>query len=190
MPKNPRKESQMRTEPIDYTPVGATPQRIARGGVDTVPTDDAGVFATKVRIECVLDRYHQRAQIVDRQFHAGLRFHGIWRAAALPASVCGGYGENRGRGGGATGNSDARSHLRAILIGADLAVPFERDLPIITTMTGERFAPIALPLRLHSTGRVIVDVCGLGTWAGGTRRLDDLREGLDLLADYWGLARA
>jgi hypothetical protein len=152
-----------------------------------VRIDERGDRAIGVREEheCILDRYLHRSLIHDRQHKAGMVFRGAWLRAALPCATTSAYGEQRGRGGGST--FDARITLRRILIEGKLGKESPRDEPLITTMTRERFDCVRLPVILNQRGHVALAVCGLDEWAGGTRRLDSLREGLTDLADYWGL---
>jgi hypothetical protein len=146
----------------------------------------AGVTRARALVECVVDRYHHRCQITDRQLAAGLRFRSLWRGASLPASVTGSYGERRGGGSGIDGNTDARHALQSAIVGSGIGQHFGEDAPIlVATLSGERYEPLCLPVRLRLTGHVVVSVCGLDEWAGGTRRLDKLREGLSDLANYW-----
>jgi hypothetical protein len=167
-------------------PGAPTKERLAHGRVISVPTEDAGVFARKAVVECVLDRYWRRMQITDRQFGAGEKFRSMWIAAVHEPSVTSSYGERRGKGGGAITGSDARKVMRRALLEAGLAVNADSAPLLVMTKDGSRYEPVELPVRLRNPGHLVVSVCGLDEWAGGTARLMMLREGLSLLADYWG----
>jgi hypothetical protein len=166
---------------------GPTKERLARSRswVD-VPTDVPGVTAKQDLIECVVDRYHVRMQINDRQRDAGIRFRALWRCAVIEPATTSAYGERQGGGGGSIPLKDARVAARHALLGADLAKQSPAE-PI--RVRDEIFYPAWLNAVLLPAGLVTVAVCGADEWAGGTRRLMMLRDGLTALADYWGMER-
>lgn len=167
-----------------------TVQRATHGGLDLVALDSERVLVAKTRDECVLDRYWHRAQLVDRQHAAGCRLRGLWMGAARSPSVTSPYGEERGNGiGDGEGASRARSALNRVLLDSRLARHAANGEILVSSASGEKRWPVTLPLRLTDHGHVTISVCGLDEWAGGTRRLDMLREGLGMLADYWKIER-
>jgi hypothetical protein len=149
----------------------------------------AGITRARALVECVLDSYHTRMQINDRQLEAGLRLRALWRGAVYSESVTAAWAEAvSGGGSGGTTRGDAIWALRRALLGADLADQRDQDMPLLViTSKGEFAEPVTMPVRLRPAGHIVVAVCGIDEWAGGTRRLMALREGLTGLADYWKL---
>ncbi len=131
------------------------PREVTKGG-------QVASYGARVKVDCTLDRYHERAQITDRQLQAGLRFREAWHHAIRAPAVTSAYGERLfGRSDDATASGvDGRARVNAAL--ACLTQPQQT---------------------------VIIDVCGTDAWAGGTHRLAELRSGLTVLADWWGMAK-
>lgn len=161
-----------------------TKERKKHGGVDYIETISAGVLVAKAREECVLDRYWQRMQIIDRLHIAGCRLRGFWMSAAYPAATTSSYGDQRGSRHG-DGASLARIALRRVLLDCGLAHQSLEQPVLVISSTREQRYPVVLPIALTEVGHVTISVCGLDEWAGGTKRLDQLREGLRMLADHW-----
>lgn len=167
-----------------------TAERASKGSVvveDRTATPGGVVIAQGARalVECVVDAYWKRCQIVDRQHAAGIRIRQMYRAAMLPGAVTASYGERRGGGGGIDSTSDARAALRSVLLRSGLASEAPAAPLKVTTHQCDVIEPVAFPLALRPAGHVVLSVCGLDEWAGGTRRLDLLREGLAALANHW-----
>ena len=143
--------------------------RRAKGDiVEIEETIDAGIKRARVRTQTMLDRYLAREQITQRQFDAGQRLHGTWRAAGSAQTVVASYGLRVAGGGDMTQRQAA---LRSDVTSALLS-------------TGNRLASI------------LVHVClcdeAAGTWGERHRGkaadgIPVLRLALDCLADHWGL---
>jgi hypothetical protein len=162
-----------------------TPERAQHGGVviegqDGTALDDDGrrVIRARIEAECVVDRYHARMLLTDAQHDAGLRFRRLWRAAALPVAVVASYGDTRGGGGRVDSGTDARAALRSAVLDSGLGRESAAE-PLRVLQVETR------PYHLEPAGQVVVAVCGLDEWAGGSRRLELLRTGLAALAHYW-----
>lgn len=167
---SPRNADPDATQPAGLESGALTPrQREARGDVVVLEeTIEAGRRRVRVLTQTLLDRYRQRGQITDRQFDAGERLHGLWRAAGAAQTVVMHYGI-RIQGRGDLGERQAA--LRG-------------DVTRALTTVGPRLAS------------VLVHVClcdeAAGDWGERHRgRSGDgiavLRLALDALADHWGL---
>lgn len=122
------------------------------------------VTGARVKHECRLDWYNERAIINDRQHAAGIRFRGDWLIGTAEPRVIAGYAQ-------ALAGSAEFSELR---ISARRRV--RRALDALVPANGT-------PAQLL----VIVAVCGQDEWAHkGTQML---REGLDRLANHYGLSK-
>jgi hypothetical protein len=119
--------------------------------------DGARASGRRVKFECRLDWYQDKASIDDRQHAAGLRFRADWLLAAMEAKVVGTYGL-RVRGPGEFRDHQLAARRRAARALAALA-PAERG--------------------------TVIQVCGFDEWAAG--RLPALRAALTQLADHYGL---
>ena len=60
--------------------------------IRTETTGRAGVFCRRVTTQTMLDRYYARQQISQRQFDAGQRLYGVWRAAGGEQRITAFYG--------------------------------------------------------------------------------------------------
>jgi hypothetical protein len=172
-----------------------TPERAEKDGgvrIEARAVTPGGVivdYGAHVAAECVVDRYHHRCQIIDRQHEAGIRLRKLWRAAVIEPSVTASYGELRGGGDGVASTADARAKLRTVLLDAGLAVEGPKSPVIVKTLSGEKLETVSMPWTLTPDGCVAVSVCGYDEWAGGTRRLEQLRRALTALADHWKIER-
>lgn len=170
--------------PADY----GTRERWLKGDVVTVGLESERLQIAKATLECRLDWYERRALISERQHEAGMRARHLFRRAIFPPSCTSSYAQVSGRGGNTPDMEESRQRLRNALIGASLAVSDGRRSQFrILMIKGEQRFPDFLPLRLKGIGHVVMAVCGLDEWAGGSQRLMQLREGLGNLADYWQL---
>lgn len=173
-----------------YSDLG-TPELHKRLPVTQVHLDSERIPVAKVVIECVLDRYLERAQLVDRQHEAGIKLRRLWRQATLQPSVIGSYAPAISGGGDFTDASGARRHLAEALVEASLATIAQDAEPLIVFRVSDRGEERAHPtglkgrLKLNQTGHTVVSVCGFDEWAGGMRRLAELRDGLTDLANFW-----
>jgi hypothetical protein len=173
-----------RLEPIDWRRQNEGEEAFVVG-----ETMEAGVKRSQALVECVIDRYHERSQINDRQKEAGNRMRALWRGAVYAPMTTAGWGERVQGSAGGLSRSEAIAALRRTLLGAGLADQTGDDTAVLVlTFNGELAQPVTLPVRLRPAGHVVVAVCGIDEWAGGTRRLASLREGLTQLADYWKIS--
>jgi hypothetical protein len=136
-------------------------ERAQHGELAPRATEVAGVVGRRVRHECRLDWYQDKASLDDRQHDAGLRFRRDWLVATAPPKLTGTYGQRLG----ATG----------------------QDFREMQLIARRRVGKALLALG-DELGAVIIAVCGFDEWASG--RLPRLREALTLLADHYGIARA
>lgn len=143
-----------------------TPERARHGGVevlDRVEGPDGGIVPRRahVKVECVLDAYWHRCQISDPQRAAGLKFRELFEIVAHMSRVTAKYGDRM-----PTGLRDEVSS-RAIAARDTLKAAHQK-------------------LGMQKSA-VLVAVCGMNEWAGGTRRLNTLRDALSDLARDWGI---
>jgi hypothetical protein len=124
-------------------------------------TDTPGVVGRRVRHECRLDWYQDKSSIDDRQHEAGLRFRRDWLLATAQPKLTGTYGPRLGT--------------------------TVQDFHEMQLLARRRIGKALLFLG-DELGAVVIAVCGFDEWASG--RLPRLREGLTLLADHYGIARA
>jgi hypothetical protein len=136
-------------------------ERAQHGALVPHATETAGIVGRRVRHECRLDWYQDKASLDDRQHEAGLRFRRDWLVANAPPKLTGTYGPRLG----ATGQDFHEMQLAA-----------------------RRRVGSALLALGDERGAVVIAVCGFDEWASG--RLPRLREALTLLADHYGIARA
>lgn len=176
------------SEPRDF----GTPERHKQSKVIQVALESERLPIAKAAIECRLDWYWDRMLIIDRQHEAGIRIRHMFRRAILPQATTSPYGAISGFGyGGSDEQADSRQKLFSALRGAGLATSYN-DHPTqfrILTVGGEQRFPEKYPIRLLDLGHIVMAVCGLDEWAGGSGRLMSLRVGLTNLADYWHLER-
>jgi hypothetical protein len=135
-------------------------ERAQHGALLPRATEVAGVIGRRVKHECRLDWYQERASLDDRQHEAGLRFRRDWLVGTAPARLTGTYGPRLG----AAGDDFREMQLAA-----------------------RRRVAKALLVLGDELGSVVVAVCGCDEWASG--RLPRLREALSLLADHYGIER-
>jgi hypothetical protein len=138
-----------------------TPERAQHGALLPNATETAGMVGRRVKHECRLDWYWDKASLDDRQHAAGLRFRRDWLRAAAAPKLTGTYGPRLGTG---------RDDFHALQLAA------RRHVARALLAVGQELAP------------VLIAVCGFDEWASG--RLPQLREALVLLADHYGLPRA
>ena len=136
-----------------------TAERARHGELAPHETAVPGVSGKRVKHECRLDWYLDKASIVDRQHEAGLRFAREWHLAAAKPTLVGNYGLR------IAGHHDfTESQLAA-----------RRRVARMIALLGRELAEI------------VVDVCCFDNWASG--RLPRLRDALTMLADHYGLER-
>jgi hypothetical protein len=112
-------------------------------------------------VECQLDALSARSQISDRQWRGGIMFRARWLKSRRASRVTAGYGTEPGGRAYADGPAiglDARSDVTAALA--------------------------ALPKGLSLA---VIAVCGEDESPGGRGRVVALRDGLDVLADHFGV---
>lgn len=167
-----------------------TPQRIGHGLVreDVLdPVDARGKSTISVfrdRRTVPLDSYLDRGVVTDRQHRAGQSLAASWRRAVGAGRVAAmRWGSERVDGGGYTAPPPpGAADLWKLLVASDLADQGVPDEPCtITQLPDGRLAAMRGPVRLNAIGLVTVAVVCFDEWAGGTRRLAKLREGLDRL---------
>jgi hypothetical protein len=107
-----------------------------------------------------------------------------------------GYKANEVSGGGGASDRSplgvAAMTFRRMMLAAHLAVLDKLPDYVLTLRlrSGETIVADGLTgVRLTPTGHLLVEVCALEDWAGGTRRLVKLRGGLDRLADALKISR-
>jgi hypothetical protein len=146
--------------------IGPAERSQHRGGLELEPVardlrGNPTALRAKAKVECILDAYWRRCQIVDRQHEAGLVFRTYWHRAQGAPRVTTRYDLSpRFRGAATDAVSVARSDA-------------------------QRRLENALGALSAAQRTVVVAVCGMDEWAGGTDRLDTLRRGLTALADLW-----
>lgn len=158
--------------------------------VEGVALESERLLVAKAVIECRLDWYLDRMLITDRQHEAGTRIRHLWLRAIMPPSTTGSYGPAISGGGDTCDTALARTRLANALIDARLAFR-DRSAPqmMVILISGVQRFPDKLPMRLYPDGHIVLAVCGFDEWAGGARRLQQLRGGLTALADYWELEK-
>ena len=122
----------------------------------------AGVFRRRVLTQTPLDRYYQREEITERQYVAGKRLYGLWRASGSESRITGAYEPPIQHAGEL---SDGQAYRRA------------------------RFSEVMRHMGItHSSVLVWVCLCGESAkgW-GGRTGIEYLRDALTCLADYWRL---
>ncbi len=124
-------------------------------------TMQAGVTRARVKCECRLEWYMYHALIDDRQLAAGLRFRADWIIAVSEPKVIADYGQTIA---GPMTFSEQRMAARRRINSAHRS------------------------LRDADRKLVIVAVCGMDEWA--IRKTMTLREGLDDLAQHYGLEKS
>jgi hypothetical protein len=135
------------------------PERARRGELVPRETAIAGIGGRRVKHECRLDWYQDKASILDRQHAAGLRFRRDWSLATAHPTLIGKY------------TLRVRGHHEF----SDSQIAARRRVETAIRLLGQELAEIA------------VDVCCYDNWAAG--RLPKLRDALTLLADHYGMAR-
>lgn len=151
-----RRKDHPMIELVDYG--SQVPTKPIRKGTRIDPRGDRVQGAT-LQAECWLDRYHNRGQLDDAQYEAGLRFRRAWEAAGLQPHVTGSYGQRIG----------GKGSVATAAIG------------------GSRTVMEACRLVGSIRAGVLVDVCGLDNAAGSAKRIQWLQEGLLTLAREWGI---
>lgn len=114
----------------------------------------------KARVECVLDAYWNRCQVAGRQHEAGMIFRTYWYRA---------HGVQRPTG-------------RYSGLGA-------AEVDSASRLDAQRRLTVACSVLTPAQQAVVIAVCAMDEWAGGTERLATLRRGLTALADYWQIDR-
>jgi hypothetical protein len=113
-------------------------------------------------VECVIDAYWHRCQVIDRQHQAGQVFRTYWYRAHGVQRVTSRYDAGPRLRGGGDGDGASASRLDA-----------------------QRRLTAACTILTPAQQAVVIAVCGMDEWAGGTERLATLRRGLTALADFW-----
>lgn len=117
-------------------------------------------YGMRAKAECKLDAYWNRMLITWKQYQAGMVIRRLYLSARMQPRVTGSYGERiEGHGDWMAAMSDAKNTLHAA----------------IHTLPGN-------PVNMKGP---VVLVCCDDDWAGGTRKLNALRQGLDRLAEYF-----
>lgn len=94
-----------------------------------------------------------------------------------------------GHGTGPASMSEARKDLGEALLGARLGKRTSDWQPmIVITRTSQQIFAVKAKFQFTAIGHIVVAVCGLDEWAGGTQRLMSMREGLTALANHWNLS--
>lgn len=153
-------------KPFPDTDLGPAERAQQKGGLEVEPVardlrGNATQMRAKAKVECILDAYWRRCQIVDRQHEAGLVFRTYWHRAQGQPRV--------------TTRYDPSPRFRAV----------DTDAPNVARTDAQRRLENALGALSKAQRAVVVSVCGMDEWAGGTDRLDTLRRGLTALADLW-----
>src|SRR6266700_1757941 len=86
-----RKLARARAEALPLADHG-TAERAGHGALVPRETAVAGVAGKRVKHDCRLDWYLDKASIVDRQHEAGLRFAREWHLAVAKPTLVGRYG--------------------------------------------------------------------------------------------------
>lgn len=148
--------------------------------------DDRGrvVQGARATATCPLDAYLLRGQIDWRQHDAGSTLHRLYRAAIASPPLVSRYKARVDGGGGANYAPTGPSrHVLRVLLEAGLAERKRSVTPLlIEGRSGQHQEPLEAGITLNGKGHIVMAVCALEEWAGGTRRLDKLREGLSALA--------
>jgi hypothetical protein len=136
-----------------------TAERRQHGEMLDRATDIPGVVGKRVKHECRLDWYLDKASIIDRQHEAGIRLRRDWAIAT----------------------SAPRMTVR-------YALRIEgRDSFTELQLAARRRIARALQSLATEARSVLIDVCCFDEWASG--RLPRLRKGLTQLADHYGLPK-
>lgn len=123
-------------------------------------TGQAVSFGMRAKAECKLDAYWNRMLLNWRQYQVGLIVRRLYLSSQMQPRVTGSYGERiAGTGDWMADCNDAKKKLYDAL----------------NSVPGN-------PVNLRGP---IMLVCCDDDWAGGTRKLQALRQGLDRLADYF-----
>lgn len=99
--------------------------------------------------------------------------------------------EERGSGGGVDSSPAVTgAHgLFRLLEQAGLASPVREGATLNLPGIARNSAGARAPVWLTPGGTIVLSVCGMEEWAGGTRKLDKLHESLDALADVLRILR-
>jgi hypothetical protein len=158
-----RKRTQRETKVVDD--YGTSERGQHMGGLEKEVRERSGTgqavsFGMRAKAECKLDAYWNRMMLTWRQYSAGMVMRRLYLNSYMQPRVTGSYGERiAGTGDWLAGCNDAKKKL----------------LDAVQTLP-------ANPLNMK--GPVML-VCCDDDWAGGTRKLQALRQGLDRLADYF-----
>lgn len=127
---------------------------------DRSTTGQPTSFGMRAKAECVLDAYWNRMQINWRQYQVGMVIRRLYLSSQMQPRVTGSYGER------IAGNGDW------------LAVTNDAKKTLLDAIAKLQANPVNMK-------GPVMQVCCDDSWAGGTRRLEALRLGLDRLADYF-----
>lgn len=176
-----------RAQALDTT----TPERLARSAHHSVEVRERtrggmpSSHGVRIHDQTPLDAYARRGMLTERQTEAGRWLARCFRRAVYQPSTTTCYGVRLGRGAGSDPMLDGREALWRVLLAAGLADANGTALPLrIQGRTVVAEGEVRAPIVLNRLGTVALSVCGLEEWAGGTRRLEALRKGLDRLADH------
>lgn len=145
--------------PVDPAADHGPPERRRHGELVDRTTDTPGLVGKRVRHECRLDWYWDKAAIVDRQHEAGIRLRRDWTIATAAPRMT------------------VRYALR--IEGRDSFTELQ--------LVARRRVARALEPLAAATRATVVAVCCFDEWASGA--LPRLREGLTRLADHYGLPK-
>lgn len=149
------------------------PERYQHGDVAIVEGNEAPHM--RIRTQTMLDRYWTRQQIDARQFHAGRRLYGQWRAAGGEPRIICSYDSRRVLNIAGTPSdhveTDAQAHCRKALTAAlsDVGVRLAAVLVHVCLIDGSAADWAAKQLLPKPDG------------------IARLRAGLDALADHYGM---
>lgn len=170
-----------------------SPHRLRKGetAIERFTAEDGRITTRAVvKAPTVLDAYHARSVVSDRQFEAGQHLAKLFTAAVQLPRVTANYA---GTGGGSLGvwtdgGIDARQKLWRLLVHAGLAFQVNSDVVITASVRrGNGRLPIVGPIGLTDLGSIVLAVIGFDERAGDKRRLEKFRVGLDMLADRFGI---
>lgn len=120
--------------------------------------------AKRITCECTIDTLFAQHHLTRTQWQAGVKFRRLWLLSARRAAVTGRYGQQMPR---ATGDADGAAGR-----------------------SSDARAQIDAAIREMGQIRSAAVIAVAGEDEGARGRLKPLAEGLDVLADWWGLTPA
>ena len=157
---------------------------------DRMSTGTPLSYGVKVEDTCPLAAYLRRGKLTWRQHEAGAAVARAWQRAVIPRRMTARWEERVSGNGADTSPAVTGAHgLWRLLERAGLASPVREGATLNLPGTARGSAGARAPMRLTPGGTIVLSVCGMEEWAGGTRNLDKLRESLDALADVLRIPR-